>query len=178
MIDPIHFSSDSDNWVTPEVIINAVIQTMGAIELDPCSPSDSGPVPAKTHFTKETDGLNQEWFGRVYMNPPYGRNIRLWVEKAISEYESRQVSEAILLLPARTDTKWFQLLGQYPWCAVKGRLKFSDHENSAPFPSAVFYLGKNYVEFIESFSPLGIIWEVSERAYSWPNVPIRDGGIA
>lgn len=112
--------------------------------------------------TPENDGLSKPWFGNVYLNPPYGRNIWKWVQKAYEEYHSGAVHQAILLLPARTDTKWFNLISCFPWCAVRGRLKFSGCDNSAPFPSAIFYLGNKTVEFIEAFGALGPIYELSE----------------
>lgn len=73
------------------------------------------------------------------MNPPYGREIGKWVEKALEE--SRKEAECVVcLLPARTDTKWF-----HDFCLpfaksitfLKGRLKFGEATNSAPFPSMV-----------------------------------------
>jgi len=80
----------------------------GEIDLDPCSNSHEEPnVPAKTHFTREDDGLAQDWHGRVYMNPPYGYEIAEWVDRLCQQYEQGSVIEAITLVPARTDTAWF-----------------------------------------------------------------------
>lgn len=92
------------------------------------------------------------------MNPPYGNVIGDWVKKAIQEYLEGDADEIIILVPARTDTAWFQSLVAYPWCAVKGRLKFSDNKNSAPFPSAIFYLGENVKSFFENFEQFGTIF--------------------
>ena len=77
----VHYRSDSDEWYTPPHIVGCVIATMGAIDLDPCSNSRATPtIPARRHFTIDDDGLAQEWHGRVYVNPPYGRVIDLWID--------------------------------------------------------------------------------------------------
>jgi len=153
------FTSDTPEWYTPEDIISSVIEVFGEIDLDPCSNSHDKPnVPALKHYTIDDDGLAQKWEGKIYMNPPYGREIVSWVEKLVDEYKNGNVTEAIVLVPSRTDTAWFQKLNGYVWCAVRGRLKFSQAENSAPFPSAIFYLGENISSFYQSFSGLGTIF--------------------
>jgi phage N-6-adenine-methyltransferase len=149
-------SSDSVEWYTPRHILEAVVGAMGGIDLDPCAePAKS--VPATEHYTEADDGLSREWAGRVYMNPPYGRVIGAWVDKLADEYEAGRVTEAVALVPARTDTAWFAHL---PWTMtafITGRLSFSDHEAAAPFPSAACYLGPNDKAFAEAFLGLGIV---------------------
>jgi site-specific DNA-methyltransferase (adenine-specific) len=80
------------------------------------------------------DGLSISWGERNYINPPYGRTISLWIKKA---FESGSL--CVMLLPARTDTKWFHnycmKADEIRW--IKGRLKFGDAKNSAPFPSMI-----------------------------------------
>lgn len=156
----VHYSSESAEWRTPDSIIRAVVLVMGQIDLDPCSNSRYAPnVPAQAIYTREEDGLSKRWRGRVYMNPPYGDEIGLWIEKLLAEYEHGEVREAIALVPARTDTKWFQRLFDYAICFVHGRLKFKgangECDNSAPFPSAVVYLGDRLERFTTAFEPLG-----------------------
>ena len=89
------------------------------------------------YFTPEIDGLKQEWSGVVWCNPPYGRNISKWVRKA---WFSQNTATIVMLLPARTDTKWFHEyidgLADHV-IFIKGRLKFSGCKNSAPFPSMI-----------------------------------------
>lgn len=156
----VHFSSETPEHYTPKEIIDAAISCMGAIDLDPCSNSHTNPnVPAAAHYTRDDDGLAHTWHGSVYMNPPYGREIIDWVEKLATSYEKGDIQEAIALVPARTDTKWWSMLRDYPVCLVQGRLKFGDAENGAPFPSAVFYLGENVSEFYYAFSGIGDIWQ-------------------
>ena len=80
--------------------------------------------------------LKQEWFGVCWMNPPYGRDIKHWVKKA---YESSLTGTTVVcLLPARTDTAWWHdycMKGNIEF--IRGRLKFGNSKNSAPFPSAI-----------------------------------------
>jgi DNA N-6-adenine-methyltransferase Dam len=131
---------------------------LGNIDLDPCSDA-AHTIPTFVHFTEVEDGLmKQSWSGRVYLNPPYGRNIAPWVEKLVQQYIRRSVTEAIALVPARVDTDWFRQFRDYAVCFVDGRLKFSGHENSAPSPSAVVYLGMDIEKFSSAFSDIGDIW--------------------
>jgi hypothetical protein len=152
----VHYSSASDEWYTPKHIVQAVLQALGSVDLDPCSDCKINPtVPATNHFTKQDDGLTQPWHGRVYMNPPYGSEIHHWTSKLRSEYESGKVTAAVALVPARTDTRWFRAFGSYPRCFLHGRLAFSNHSTSAPFPSAAVYLGEHAEHFAAAFDGLG-----------------------
>jgi hypothetical protein len=155
----VHFSSGSKEWYTPPNVVYRVLEVLGQIDMDPCSNGGDNPnIPATVHFTKEQDGLSRKWAGRVYMNPPYGRGIDAWAEKLCSEYAGGRVSEAIALVPARVDTNWFHRFRDALICFVDGRLKFSGHENSAPFPSAVVYLGNRAEAFASKFATMGDIW--------------------
>ena len=152
-------TSDTAEWYTPRDIIDRSIAAMGAIDLDPCSNKIGEPrVPASLHYTATQDGLTQPWLGRVYMNPPYGGKIGQWVDKLADEFDAGNVTEAIALVPARTDTSWWAHLPSGIVCMVTGRLTFSDHPTPAPFPSAVCYLGPNQQRFAEAFITLGIIY--------------------
>ena len=130
-----HFSSATAEWYTPPEIIDLVLDVLGEIDLDPASNTGKPNVPARRHYTKEDDGLSQPWAGRVFLNPPYGKGIAKWTERLCDEYEQGAVTAAIALLPARTDTAWFQGLAKYPRCFLQGRLKFVGAKSSAPFPS-------------------------------------------
>ena len=131
----VHYSSDSPHWNTPEHIVGLVRQVLGIIDLDPCSDELEHPnIPAQNHFTAAQDGLHQKWRGRVYMNPPYGRSIARWVEYLCQEFAEGRTTEAIALVPSRTDTKWFQLFAPFPKSFIHGRLRFGEAENTAPLP--------------------------------------------
>lgn len=160
----VHFSSESGRYNTPFHIVEAVEETLGGIDLDPCSNSRTDPnVPAREVFVEEDDGLTQRWSGRVFVNPPYGNVLGNWVMKCVAEYEEGEVTEAILLVPSRTDTRWFDRLHPYPRCYIQGRLKFHGLENSAPFPSMVTYLGEQQERFARIWAEHGRIYPGAVR---------------
>lgn len=129
------FSSETDLWPTPQYFFDELNSEFG-FTLDPCATADNAKCPK--FFTKETDGLTQDWSkDTVFMNPPYGREIADWMRKAYEE--SQRGGTVVCLVPARTDTRWFHdyVNGKAEVRFVKGRLKFGDAANSAPFPSMV-----------------------------------------
>ena len=103
-MDKVLHSSNSNEHYTPIQIINDVIEFYhGVIDLDPCSNSLVQPnVNAEFHYTAELDGLRLPWAGKVFVNPPYGRELPKWINKAVCEYESQRVREVLLLVPSRT----------------------------------------------------------------------------
>lgn len=132
------FTSNTDQWATPQDFFDKLDKEF-EFDIDVCA--DLHNHKCRNYFSKEQDGLKQDWKGVCWMNPPYGRVIGDWVKKA---YESSlNGATVVCLLPARTDTKWW-----HEYCMkgeirlVKGRLKFGDSKNSAPFPSAVVIFGK------------------------------------
>jgi site-specific DNA-methyltransferase (adenine-specific) len=131
------FSSKSTDWSTPQDFFEKLNWRFGPFDLDPCAESDS--AKCATFFTEEDNGLTKDWEGHtVFVNPPYGRGIDKWIEKAYNE-SRKPNTKVVMLVPARTDTKYWH---KYIMVAsqvyfVKGRLKFGDSENCAPFPSAV-----------------------------------------
>ena len=131
--DNIHFSSKTDLWATPQDFFDRY-NKLYQFELDVCATAEN--AKCQRFFTKEDDGLAQEWTGVCFMNPPYGREIIHWMKKA---YESSlKGATVVCLVPARTDTKWwheYAMRGEIEF--IRGRLKFGDAKNSAPFPSAV-----------------------------------------
>ena len=125
------FSSKTDLWETPQELFDKY-DAIYRFETDVCALPEN--AKCKRFFTPEMDGLKQEWTGVCWCNPPYGRQIGKWVEKAV-----KSSATVVMLLPARTDTKWF-----HDWCLpygkiefLRGRLKFGGCDNSAPFPSMI-----------------------------------------
>lgn len=116
----VHYSSKTDQWATPKEFYKTLNEEFG-FDFDPC--------PINPTF----DGLSVAWGKRNYMNPPYGREIGKWVKKASEN------PMTICLLPARTDTRWFHdyIYGRAEIRFIKGRLKFNDGPNPAPFPSMI-----------------------------------------
>lgn len=131
----VHFSSETDLWSTPQELFNS-LNSEWDFTLDPCCTFENKKCPR--YFTKEVDGLRQSWHGeRVFMNPPYGRTIGVWMRKAYEE-SLRGKTAVVCLVPARTDTAWwhdYAMKGKITF--LRGRLKFGEHKNSAPFPSAI-----------------------------------------
>ena len=132
------FSSKSNDWATPQDFYNQ-LDAEFEFTLDPCASQSS--AKCSSFYTADDDGLSKNWEGQtVFMNPPYGRKIGNWIQKAYEEGEKSN-TRVVALIPARTDTKYW-----HNYCMkateirfVKGRLKFGkdNAKNSAPFPSAV-----------------------------------------
>lgn len=133
----IHFSSASGDWATPQDFFDKLNEEF-QFTLDPCA--DDFNHKCEKYYTEKQDGLSQEWSGeRVFCNPPYGRDVPKWVEKCFNEVYFGKCLCAVMLLNARTDTKWFHnyVYHKAEVRFVKGRLKFGDKGQPAPFPSMV-----------------------------------------
>ena len=134
------FSSASDNWETPQDFFDRIDEVYH-FDLDVCATSEN--AKCAKYYTADQDGLAQRWTGRCWMNPPYGREIGKWVKKAYESVAGGDASIVCCLLPARTDTAWwheYAMKGKIAF--VRGRLKFGNAKNSAPFPSAIVIFEK------------------------------------
>lgn len=134
----VHFSSDTVEWSTPPALFDRLDKEFG-FGLDVCATAEN--AKCAKYFDKAADGLAQDWSGACYMNPPYGREIGAWVRKASES--AKAGATVVCLLPARTDTKWWHEYimrsgsGASEVRFIKGRLKFGNSKNSAPFPSCL-----------------------------------------
>jgi len=131
------FSSKTDEWSTPQDFFDELNKEFN-FTLDPCATPEN--AKCEKYYTREDDGLKQDWSGEtVFCNPPYGKVIKNWVKKCYEESRKPNTT-VVMLIPARTDTAWFH---DYIYHKAKeirfirGRLKFGDAKNSAPFPSMV-----------------------------------------
>ena len=128
-------SSRTDEWATPPDFFAALEAEYGPFDVDVCATPEN--AKCARYFTREQDGLAQQWRGRCWMNPPYGRAIGIWMAKAWEA--SRNGAELVCcLVPARTDTRWWHeyvVRGEVRF--LPGRLRFGDGLNPAPFGSAV-----------------------------------------
>ena len=134
------FSSKNDDWATPQSFFDKLNDEFH-FTLDPCAL----PTNAKCNifFTEKENGLIQDWSGHsVFVNPPYGRKIAVWVEKCYQEAR-KEKTKVVMLIPARTDTIYFHkyINGKAEIRFVKGRLKFGNSRHGAPFPSMVVVFG-------------------------------------
>ncbi|WP_455994371.1 phage N-6-adenine-methyltransferase [Porphyromonas endodontalis] len=130
------FSSATDLWATPQSFFDQLNNEF-RFTLDPCATAEN--AKCRSFYTKEDDGLKQDWGGQiVFCNPPYGRGIKDWVRKCYEE-SKKQNTVVVMLIPARTDTAYFHeyIYKKAEVRFVRGRLKFGDAKNSAPFPSMV-----------------------------------------
>ncbi|MGQ0620903.1 MAG: DNA N-6-adenine-methyltransferase [Panacagrimonas sp.] len=134
MNNDLMFSSATDLWATPQDFFDR-LHSVFRFGVDVCALPEN--AKCQTYYSPDDDGLKKDWSGVCWMNPPYGREIGAWVEKA---YRSAKENGAtvVCLLPARLDTRWW-----HDYCAkgevlfVRGRLKFGGSKNAAPFPNAV-----------------------------------------
>jgi site-specific DNA-methyltransferase (adenine-specific) len=131
------FSSKTGEWSTPQDFFDKLNWRFGPFSLDPCATIDN--TKCANFFTEAEDGLSKSWEGfKVFVNPPYGRGIDKWIKKAYEE-SRKDNTMVVMLIPARPDTKYWHdyVMKADEVYFIRGRLKFGDSENSAPFPSAV-----------------------------------------
>jgi ParB family chromosome partitioning protein len=173
-------SSDerSNEWYTPPEYVEAAREVMGGeIHLDPASCEVANhTVKAARFYTKEDDGLQHAWLAEtLWINPPYGKHqgranaqrstIRLWVEKLLMHYQTGEVAQAVLLVPAQISARWFQHLWEYPICFVDHNIRFRLAVSPAARPgrttdshiygSACVYFGPQVQKFIPAFRKFG-----------------------
>ena len=132
----VHYSSKTNEWSTPQAFFDELNKEFN-FTLDPCATREN--AKCTKYFTVEDDGLKQDWSNDVvFMNHPYGREIKYWVQKAYEE--SLKGATVVCLIPARTDTTYWHnyIFGKADDIRfIKGRLKFGGSKNPAPFPSAI-----------------------------------------
>jgi len=136
----VHFSSASNEWATPQWLFDELNKLYGPFTLDPCATQEN--AKCERYFTKADNGLVKSWQNEtVFMNPPYGREIGKWIEKAYQESHKYTglPNNVICLIPARTDTSYWHdyIMKSSEICLIRGRIKFIGGDSSAPFPSAV-----------------------------------------
>lgn len=136
--------SKSNDWETPKWLYDK-LDCEFVFTLDPCATEEN--AKCEEYFTKEQDGLKQDWTGNVFVNPPF-KDVKKWVEKAWEEvFVKKNAKIVVMLIAARTDTRWFH---EYIWsekeneprpCVeirfIKGRLKYGDGKAPATFPSMI-----------------------------------------
>lgn len=144
MINQGLFTSKTEMWETPQKLFDQ-LNDIHHFDCDVCAIAEN--AKCEKYYTPEINGLVQDWSDNsvCWMNPPYGTEISKWVEKAYNE--AQKGIKVVALLPARTDTRWF-----HDWIYrmygvdvefIKGRLKFGNAENSAPFPSMIVTFEQN-----------------------------------
>ncbi|MDD2705343.1 MAG: DNA N-6-adenine-methyltransferase [Acidocella sp.] len=138
-------SSAFQCWETPPELWQSILVRLNIshFDLDPCSPRNDGPVAAIKHFTERDNGLLQSWHGHIWVNPPYGRALSQWIDKAIQEHQHGRATIAALV-PSRTGTQWWHRAiasGARPEF-LAGRIRFwrdGQPGDTAPFDSAILW---------------------------------------
>lgn len=141
----VHYSTEKHTWETPQGFFDKINEIF-CFDIDVCAEHETAKVGK--YFTIDDDALTKDWIGKVWCNPPYGREQIKFIEKACSE-SKKHGSIIVMLIPARPETKvWQNIIFKEATqvCFIKGRLKFGNSENSAPFPSAIVVFGGNYVD--------------------------------
>lgn len=161
------FSGDNE-WYTPARYVDMAREVMGTIDTDPASnPTAQRTVRASTYYTEETNGLDKDWSGKVWMNPPYSNpEVQQFADKVISEYQSGRVTEAIVLTNNSADTGWHRAMQDActRMCTTTGRIRFESptrQGNSPAMGQSFFYFGDNPEKFKEVFSAIGNIWRLA-----------------
>ena len=140
MINPALYSSERGDWETPREIFD-LLNSRFQFTLDAAASRSNR--KCENFISIDEDALSVPWFGRVWLNPPYGRGIGRWIQKAYEESQSN-ADLVVCLVPARTCTAWF-----HDWAVrgritfLRGRIKFVGAQSAAPFPSMLieFYRG-------------------------------------
>jgi len=158
-------NQDSGNfeYYTPPEFPNAAREVMGNIDLDPASSHKANQsIKADLYFDEDLDGLDQNWFGNVWMNHPFSRvNNPLWIDKLVSEYKKGNVEQACCITFAATSEAWFRPLLDYPQCFIHGRTNYylpnGEKKKGVTKGSVITYLGNQTLLFKNTFSQFGTV---------------------
>lgn len=155
MHNTVHASSKKMDWETPKALFDKLNDEF-QFTLDVCATKENAKCPK--FFTPEDDGLKKDWRGTCWMNPPYGKEIGKWIERAY--YQSQQWGSVIVcLIPSRTDTRYWHdyVMKSKEIRFIKSRVKFVGATENAPFPSAIVVFdyvgsrGSDILPFVRSF---------------------------
>lgn len=162
------WTGDAEGY-TPQTYIEYARQVLGGIDCDPASnPIAQKIVNAKQYFTAETNGLDKDWMGRVFLNPPY-EHPTIWhfIERLLAQFESGNTTAAILLTNNNTDTLWFHKAASLASaiCFTRGRINFYKPDGKISQPTngqAFFYFGSDVAAFRRVFGEsVGLVVEVA-----------------
>jgi len=162
-------TGDNESY-TPLEYIESARAVMGNICVDPASnPFANERVKADIHYTEETNGLDKDWHGNIWLNPPYASKlIKQFTEKVIGEYLKGNTKSAIILTNNSADTLWFHDLARTASAiCFTNRINFYKADDSTTSPTngqTFFYFGDDKEAFTEEFKQYGMIVEVVSDA--------------
>jgi hypothetical protein len=149
---------------TPAFYVAAARQVLGTIDVDPASnPMAQETVKAAKYFTVDDSGLEREWHGNIWLNPPYHRKLQpLFVDKLVEEIRAGHVKQAIMLTNNSSDTEWFRIAADASTliCFTMGRVGFTTPTGEEVAPTqgqAFFYFGDDQNTFCNVFEKIGFI---------------------
>ena len=163
----VRHQSESSEWMTPDRILVCVRDFLGRIDLDPASTAEANArVRAGAFYQRDDDGLAHEWWGKVFLNPPYGFDAhrvsmaQVWSQHLLKEYAACRVEEAILLVNAEVGSRWFRPLLDYPVC-FPPRIRFlrpgGEVAQQPTHANALVYIGpRKASDFARAFYGIGI----------------------
>jgi ParB family chromosome partitioning protein len=165
------YNTGNNEWYTPLLLIEAARKTMGSIDTDPASSDKANEaVKAGQYYTKETDGLNKQWSGNTWLNPPYQVGLIDRFANAVTEkFVSGEIAQAIVLTNNATETKWFQKLlsAASAVCTPHKRVRFvrpDGTKGQSPLQGqTIFYFGPNIESFKENFGKFGVITTILQN---------------
>lgn len=152
------YNSGNNEWYTPGEYIEAARQVMGVINLDPASSEKANEVVnAEYIYTAEDNGLEKEWFGNVWLNPPYASEL---IGKFAEKVKAKEYNQAIVLVNNATETSWFLDIVSVSSAVVfpTHRVKFYKPDGITGTPlqgQAFLYIGENPHEFLKVFRQFG-----------------------
>lgn len=150
-------SSKKTDWGTPFELYHELDEIFN-FTLDPCTTPDN-PLGTQFFYTPVEDGLTKIWRGHnVFMNPPYGRGVGIWIQKAARSFYGTE-NVGVCLLPSRTGTKWFQhgMKTASVLVLMNKRVKFREAQHSAPFDSVLMIFGTVYDRELEELKKFGLV---------------------
>lgn len=159
----INQTSGEEEYYTPCHIISSATACMGGIDLDPASSKRANEfIGATDYFTKEQDGLKQAWFGRVWLNHPFGRvQNPKWISKLLSEWKGMNIEQACCITYACTSEAWFKPLMEFPQCFLVPRTNYllpnGLIKRGVTKGSVITYLGEDLSRFRAAFQMWGVI---------------------
>lgn len=152
------FIAQSNEWYTPNYILEYVNRVLGYIDFDPCSNEYANQTVKATRYS--TDSLYIPWIAdTIFCNPPYKKGqAKQFSYKMKDEYEKKNFKEGILLIGSSVHTRWFQCMWEFPVCLYVGRVKFYTYTKQKPnntHDTVFVYFGDNRNTFIKVFSEIG-----------------------